>query len=202
MRARTRSGAVPGASRHDLRARRLRLRAPPTAGSHNTPEQARLPHARRTIVAAGARAAQLRHWGEAGPCARGAQGPELFSNEAVRGGSAWGAGTFANSDGSRQPSELELNVAKFQAGPAHRRPRTFSRACGLHTCSQLGPGLQTTVPSAPRAHGCPTSQGRVGDNLDVNALVVSRSACRQETGLCTHAQGAEFAKICLKLAAK
>ncbi len=55
-RARARSGAVPGASRHDLRARRLRLRAPPTAGSHNTPEQARLPHARRTTVAAGARA--------------------------------------------------------------------------------------------------------------------------------------------------
>ena len=32
----------------------------------------------------------------------------------VRGGSAWGAGTYAGADGSRQPTDLELRVAKFQ----------------------------------------------------------------------------------------
>lgn len=32
----------------------------------------------------------------------------------VRGGSAWGAGTFAGGDGSRQPTEKELHVAKEQ----------------------------------------------------------------------------------------
>lgn len=32
----------------------------------------------------------------------------------VRGGSAWGAGTFAGGDGSRQPSPLELEVAEIQ----------------------------------------------------------------------------------------
>lgn len=32
----------------------------------------------------------------------------------VHGGSAWGAGTFAGGDGSRQPSALELEVAKIQ----------------------------------------------------------------------------------------
>ncbi|TFK47630.1 NADH:quinone oxidoreductase [Heliocybe sulcata] len=32
----------------------------------------------------------------------------------VRGGSPWGAGTFANSDGSRQPTALELEIAKLQ----------------------------------------------------------------------------------------
>ncbi|KAK9821414.1 hypothetical protein WJX81_001025 [Elliptochloris bilobata] len=41
-------------------------------------------------------------------------GPELFSNEHVRGGSPWGAGTFANGDGSRQPTDLELAFAKYQ----------------------------------------------------------------------------------------
>ena len=46
------------------------------------------------------------------------QGPELFSNEHVRGGSPWGAGTFAGGDGSRQPSEVELAFAKYQARPA------------------------------------------------------------------------------------
>ncbi|KAJ3181923.1 hypothetical protein HDU85_003440 [Gaertneriomyces sp. JEL0708] len=32
----------------------------------------------------------------------------------VRGGSAWGAGTIAGGDGSRQPSSLELEVAEIQ----------------------------------------------------------------------------------------
>ncbi|ROT36355.1 flavo protein WrbA [Sodiomyces alkalinus F11] len=32
----------------------------------------------------------------------------------VRGGSAWGAGTFAGADGSRQPSALELEIATIQ----------------------------------------------------------------------------------------
>ena len=32
----------------------------------------------------------------------------------VHGGSAWGAGTIAGSDGSRQPTALELELAEFQ----------------------------------------------------------------------------------------
>jgi NAD(P)H dehydrogenase (quinone) len=32
----------------------------------------------------------------------------------VRGGSAWGAGTFAGGDGSRQPSAKELEIASIQ----------------------------------------------------------------------------------------
>jgi NAD(P)H dehydrogenase (quinone) len=32
----------------------------------------------------------------------------------VRGGSAWGAGTFAGADGSRQPSAKELELARIQ----------------------------------------------------------------------------------------
>ncbi|EAU82170.1 NADH-quinone oxidoreductase [Coprinopsis cinerea okayama7 len=34
--------------------------------------------------------------------------------EEVHGGSPWGAGTFAGSDGSRQPSALELELAEIQ----------------------------------------------------------------------------------------
>jgi NAD(P)H dehydrogenase (quinone) len=37
--------------------------------------------------------------------------PKLFTNAVVHGGSAWGSGTLSNSDGSRMPSELELDVA-------------------------------------------------------------------------------------------
>lgn len=42
------------------------------------------------------------------------QGASLFSMDAVRGGGPWGAGTFAASDGSRQPSETELAAAEHQ----------------------------------------------------------------------------------------
>lgn len=41
-------------------------------------------------------------------------GPTLFQLDEVMGGSAWGAGTFAAGDGSRQPSKLELDHAEHQ----------------------------------------------------------------------------------------
>lgn len=41
-------------------------------------------------------------------------GPAMSDMTAIRGGSAWGAGTFAGSDGSRQPTETELEFAEFQ----------------------------------------------------------------------------------------
>ncbi|PTU23438.1 hypothetical protein P175DRAFT_0499981 [Aspergillus ochraceoroseus IBT 24754] len=40
--------------------------------------------------------------------------PYLANLDEVHGGSPWGAGTFAGADGSRQPTELELNIAKTQ----------------------------------------------------------------------------------------
>ncbi|KAJ7143988.1 flavoprotein-like protein [Mycena epipterygia] len=39
---------------------------------------------------------------------------QLTSLTEVHGGSPWGAGTFASSDGSRQPSPLELEIAGIQ----------------------------------------------------------------------------------------
>lgn len=40
--------------------------------------------------------------------------PELTDISEVRGGSPYGAGTIAGADGSRQPSEKELSLARFQ----------------------------------------------------------------------------------------
>ncbi|GLI81328.1 flavodoxin-like fold protein [Penicillium ochrochloron] len=40
--------------------------------------------------------------------------PLLANLEEVHGGSAWGAGTFAGADGSRQPTALELQIAETQ----------------------------------------------------------------------------------------
>ncbi|KAI9866549.1 MAG: Minor allergen Alt a 7 [Trichoglossum hirsutum] len=40
--------------------------------------------------------------------------PILADLSEARGGSPWGAGTFAGADGSRKPTELELKLAKAQ----------------------------------------------------------------------------------------
>ncbi|QPG75933.1 flavodoxin-like fold protein [Brettanomyces nanus] len=39
--------------------------------------------------------------------------PELTNLNEVHGGSPWGSGTFAGADGSRNPTELELKIAKL-----------------------------------------------------------------------------------------
>lgn len=46
--------------------------------------------------------------------------PQLTSVAEVHGGSAWGAGTIAGPDGSRQPSALELEVATIQGEEFYR----------------------------------------------------------------------------------
>lgn len=43
-------------------------------------------------------------------------GEAMFSNEETRGSSPWGAGCLAGADGSRQPSETELGLARAQGG--------------------------------------------------------------------------------------
>uniref|UniRef100_K3WM11 Flavodoxin-like domain-containing protein n=1 Tax=Globisporangium ultimum (strain ATCC 200006 / CBS 805.95 / DAOM BR144) TaxID=431595 RepID=K3WM11_GLOUD len=40
--------------------------------------------------------------------------PLMFSMDEIHGGSPWGAGTYAGPDGSRQPTDLEMTVAKVQ----------------------------------------------------------------------------------------
>ena len=40
--------------------------------------------------------------------------PTMFQLDIVQGGSAYGAGTFAGPDGSRMPSDNELERAKLQ----------------------------------------------------------------------------------------
>jgi NAD(P)H dehydrogenase (quinone) len=46
--------------------------------------------------------------------------PELGEVSEVRGGSPYGAGTIAGADGSRQPSEKELAMARFQGAHVAR----------------------------------------------------------------------------------
>ncbi len=41
-------------------------------------------------------------------------GKELFTMEELKAGSPYGAGTYSGADGSRQPSELEYKIAKYQ----------------------------------------------------------------------------------------
>ncbi|ODV96298.1 hypothetical protein PACTADRAFT_2591 [Pachysolen tannophilus NRRL Y-2460] len=48
------------------------------------------------------------------PLGYGPAFPLLTSFDEIHGGSAWGAGTFAGADGSRQPNKTELGIAEIQ----------------------------------------------------------------------------------------
>ncbi|EFN56868.1 hypothetical protein CHLNCDRAFT_144498 [Chlorella variabilis] len=70
-------------------------------------------------------------------------GADMFSLEAVKAGSPWGAATFAGADGSRQPTEVELQYAKHQASGAY-----FARV--VKKLAAATPGT-TAAASSPRA---------------------------------------------------
>jgi len=44
----------------------------------------------------------------------GYQAPETMNSDGIRGGGPWGAGTIAGGDGSREPTFVELSMAKKQ----------------------------------------------------------------------------------------
>ncbi|KAI5296265.1 Minor allergen Alt a 7 [Ascosphaera atra] len=55
------------------------------------------------------------------PLGYGEAFPALANLSELRGGSSWGAGTFAGGDGSRQPSKLELELAQIQGKTFYER---------------------------------------------------------------------------------
>jgi len=52
--------------------------------------------------------------------------PELLNMAEITGGSPYGAGTLAGADGSRQPSENELKIARFQGEHVARIAKKLS----------------------------------------------------------------------------
>ncbi|KAI9489319.1 flavoprotein-like protein [Zychaea mexicana] len=65
----------------------------------------------------------------------------LFSNDEVIGGSAYGAGTVANGDGSRQPSEKELEIAQAQGENFGKLLVTFEK--GSNASAENGDAIKT-----------------------------------------------------------
>jgi NAD(P)H dehydrogenase (quinone) len=53
---------------------------------------------------------------------------ELVNMNEITGGSPYGAGTLAGSDGTRQPSENELAIARFQGRHVAEITAKFVRA--------------------------------------------------------------------------
>ncbi|KAK8016614.1 minor allergen Alt a 7 [Apiospora rasikravindrae] len=53
---------------------------------------------------------------------------QLTDMSEVRGGSPWGAGSFAAGDGSRQPSPKELEVAEIQGEQFYKVVNNYAKA--------------------------------------------------------------------------
>ena len=62
-------------------------------------------------------------------------GPDLFDVEKLRGGSAWGAGTFAGPTGARQPTTLELDIAQHQVGCSYEPFCLNPNPAAVHSAS-------------------------------------------------------------------
>lgn len=62
----------------------------------------------------------------------------MFDNNEVIGGSAYGSGTVTNGDGSRQPSETELAIAKNQA-------KNFAAILNTYKKGELAASTRTTA---------------------------------------------------------
>ncbi|KAJ5296165.1 hypothetical protein N7508_010986 [Penicillium antarcticum] len=76
--------------------------------------------------------------------------PLLSNLDEVHGGSAWGAGTFAGADGSRQPTALELEIATAQGKAFYE---TVSK---VHAESKPE---SSTPATAPKKTEAPQQQG-------------------------------------------
>lgn len=98
-------------------------------------------------------------------------GADMFSLEAVKAGSPWGAATFAGADGSRQPTEVELQYAKhqasvgalaagalWQAGAAARRPAAGLQACWQGSRDPPRPCCPRLAPRAVPAASAPAGR--------------------------------------------
>ncbi|KAI8883357.1 benzoquinone reductase [Backusella circina FSU 941] len=68
----------------------------------------------------------------------------LFDNSEVVGGSPYGAGTVANGDGSRQPTEKELSIAKTQGENFARLLNTYHRGIEGPTTTTTPVGEEAT----------------------------------------------------------
>eukprot|EP00884_Botryococcus_braunii_P016111 jgi/Botrbrau1/3183/Bobra.37_2s0013.1 len=63
-------------------------------------------------------------------------GSPMFDIDAVRGGSAYGAGTFAGADGSRQPTEIELEQARHLVLLACSGMHSYLASARVKSCEE------------------------------------------------------------------
>ena len=87
-------------------------------------------------------------------------GPPLFDVESVKGGSAWGAGTFAGAMGGRQPTQLELDVAEHQVTIfiSISPPMLFVQLISVSTCPDSCSGLALFSCTASQNNICADSR--------------------------------------------
>ncbi|ORY93869.1 flavo protein-like protein [Syncephalastrum racemosum] len=79
----------------------------------------------------------------------------MFNNDEVIGGSAYGAGTITNGDGSRQPSETELAIAKNQAVNFAQLLTTYHK--GSSKKSELAADADASTKSLKGASAAPSA---------------------------------------------
>ncbi|KAJ5807934.1 NADH-quinone oxidoreductase [Penicillium riverlandense] len=94
--------------------------------------------------------------------------PKLANLDEVHGGSAWGAGTFAAADGSRQPTTLELEIAEAQGKAFYETVAKPEDSTGAAAKKTEQPSAEQS--GAPAARKEKSSEGPCGLPKNCNIL--------------------------------
>ena len=100
---------------------------------------------------------------------------EMANLDEVHGASAWGSGIFAGSDGSRQPSELELKIC-------HAQGAAFANIASKIVGAKAATATTTTEPAATANEPAsksgeePTEKGKSGEEPTEKAKEVAQRA--------------------------
>ncbi|CEP61743.1 flavodoxin-like fold family protein LALA0_S03e09912g [Lachancea lanzarotensis] len=97
---------------------------------------------------------------------------ELSNVEEIHGGSAWGAGTLASSDGSRTPSELELRVAVAQGKAFYEIAQHFPLATTKQTTAKPATSDEKKATSQRVTQTTATSEKKDADKKQNGCCVV------------------------------
>lgn len=103
---------------------------------------------------------------------------QITNLEEVHGGSAWGAGTFAGGDGSRSPSELELEIASIQGQTFFETVKKFGSKEETST-SVAAPKAVTENETASKTAKAPATRK---SQATTSATTTSKSDSKSDSG--------------------
>ncbi|CAK7893341.1 hypothetical protein CAAN1_01S14202 [[Candida] anglica] len=136
------------------------------------------------------------------PLGYGPAFPLLTSFDEIHGGSPYGAGTYAGTDGSKQPSELEKKIAVIQGEEFSKSASKIVAATGTSSSSSTT-GTATPAAAAAAATAAPAATSTeettaVGSTTEKEAVAEKKAPATKRAAQSTPAPKEEKTSTCAK----